>query len=140
MYFDIFISHAWRYHDDWINFSKLLDSDNEQKWRNFSLPWHDPAINLNSELGSKFIRENLENQIIPVDCVVVLSSVYSIQSARKWVDMELFFAKKHKKLIIGAPNFSDNNFSHEMLNFCHATCDLNVVSLKNEINKYFTCK
>ena len=58
-------------------------------WRNFSLPWHDPAMNANSEVGGRFIRDSLEAQIITVDAVVILASVYLSISARKWFEIEI---------------------------------------------------
>ena len=101
--YDVFITHAWRYHDDWTQVCALLDHAPGFKWRNFSLPWHDPAMDTNSEVGRKFIYDALETQIIPVNAVILLAGVYAVKSAQRWLDLEIEFARKHKKPIIGLP-------------------------------------
>jgi len=100
---DLFLTHGWRYHEDWTKAAEMLDNIAELSWRNFSVPWHDPAMDANSEVGGQFIREWLETQIIPVDAVILLAGVYRIGSARKWLDLELEYAAKHKKIVIGLP-------------------------------------
>ena len=97
---DIFITHAWRYHDDWTQACALLDQAPGFKWRNFSLPWHDPAMDTNSEVGKKFIYDALEIQIIPVHAVILLAGVYAVKSAQRWLDLEIEFARKHRKPIV----------------------------------------
>lgn len=105
---DIFITHAWRYHDDWTKVCALLDGAPGFKWRNFSLPWHDPAMDTNSEVGKKFIYDALETQIIPVHAVVLLAGVYAIKSAQRWLDLEMEFARQHHKLIVGLPALGES--------------------------------
>ena len=130
---DVFLTHAWRFHQDWVKFSELLSSDTTIKWRNFSLPWHDPAMNPNTENGGAFIRDSLERQIIPVDCVIVLSGVYVINSARKWVDMEIEIARKYKKFVIGVPDLEQNSMNETVKKLCDNCCDFNVPSLVSAI-------
>ena len=99
---DLFITHAWRYHDDWTRVSDLLDRAGI-RWRNFSVPWHDPAMSANSRTGGEFIRSWLESQIIPVHGVIFLDSVYAVSSACKWLDLELEMARKHGKPVVALP-------------------------------------
>ncbi len=75
--YDLFITHAWRYHDDWKHLVDLLNAHDVRAWRNFSLPWYDPALDPRTEAGGKVVRWNLETQIIPVRAVVLLSSLLS---------------------------------------------------------------
>lgn len=81
----------------------MLDNTEDLSWRNFSVPWHDPAMDTNSEVGGQFIREWLETQIIPVRAVIFLAGVYRLGSARKWLDLELEYATKHDKPVFGLP-------------------------------------
>lgn len=101
--FDLFLTHAWRYHEDWTKAVALLDALEGLSWRNFSVPWHDPAMDPNSEVGGRFIRDWLESQIIPVHAVLLLAGVHRLGSARKWVDLELDYAARHEKLVLGLP-------------------------------------
>jgi len=101
--YDIFITHAWRYHEDWTKICDLLDKSPVLVWRNFSLPWHDPAMDPNSKVGGAFIRNSLETQIIPVHGVILLAGVYNIKSAQRWLNLEIELASKHDKPIIAIP-------------------------------------
>lgn len=101
--YDIFISHAWRYHEDWLALSKLFDAEKKIRWRNFSVPWYDPALDPNTELGARAIRTWLDGQIRPVFGFVLLDSVYTVKSARKWIDLELELARAHAKPVLALP-------------------------------------
>lgn len=115
---DIFITHAWRYHDDWTKVCALLDGAKAFKWRNFSLPWHDPAMDTNSEVGRKFIYDALETQIIPVHGVILLAGVYAIKSAQRWLDLEIEFARKHNKPIVGLPALGESGLPVPVQSLC----------------------
>ncbi len=112
--YDIFITHAWRYHDDWTRVSRLFDGLEGLSWRNFSVPWHDPAMDPNTEVGGQFVRNWLESQIIPVHGVIFLGSVYAVKSTRKWLDLETEMARKHKKPIVGVPAYGEDTVPPEV--------------------------
>lgn len=116
--YDLFITHAWRYHEDWTKLSEMLDRVPGLSWRNFSLPWHDPAMDPNSEVGGKFIRSFLENQIVPVHGVILLAGVYAVKSARRWLDMEVEMARKHNKPVIGVPAIGETTVPDEVAALC----------------------
>jgi len=101
--YDIFVTHAWRYHDEWTRFGAMLDALPGLSWRNFSVPWHDPAVDPNTPLGRRLILQWLEGQIAPVHACVFLFGVYAVKSNRRWLDLELEFARSHGKPLIGLP-------------------------------------
>lgn len=133
--YDIFLTHAWRFHDDWTKFSELMDNTPGIVWRNFSLPWHDPAMNANTEVGGRFIRDFLESQIIPVHGVVLLTGVYAINSARRWFDMEVEMARKHNKPLIGIPAIGEKIVPDEVSNLCDACCEWDATQLLATIDR-----
>jgi hypothetical protein len=100
---DLFLTHAWRYHDDWKRMVDVLNTQGIRAWRNFSLPWYDPALDPRTPEGGQIVRRHLEVQIVPCDAVLLLSGVYEQASCRKWVDMEIEMARRHRKLIIAIP-------------------------------------
>lgn len=102
---DVFISHAWRYHDDWNRAADTLDKVDGFKWRNFSVPWYDPAMDPNTKVGGEFVRNWLESQILPSHAMLFLDSVYAVKSARKWLDLELEMARAAGKPVIGLPAY-----------------------------------
>lgn len=120
---DVFMTHAWRFHADWTQFSELMDKMPGIAWRNFSLPWHDPAMDPNTEVGGRFIRDFLESQIIPVHVVVLLAGVYEIKSARRWFDMEVEMARKHNKPILGMPAIGKETVPEEVRALCDASSE-----------------
>ena len=119
--YDIFITHAWRYHDDWTRVGSVLDGCVGFSWRNFSVPWYDPAMDPNTEIGARFIRRWLESQIIPVAVVVFLGSVYAVKSARKWLEMEVEMARRHGKPVLGLPSFGETELAAEARTLVDAT-------------------
>lgn len=116
---DVFISHAWRFHDDWTRMGEVLSRVQRPVVRNFSIPWHDPALDPNSSLGGRLIRENLESQIKPVHGVLVLASVFASKSARGWLELELEFANAHGKPIFGVPAFGRQDVPGDFAALCH---------------------
>ena len=111
---DLFISHAWRYHDDWKRLVDLLDAYDPYVWRNFSLPWFDPALNPATDSGAKTLRWSLESQIIPVHAMILLSSVFAQPASRKWIDFEIETAHKHSKPIVALPVWGDTTVPAEV--------------------------
>lgn len=131
--YDIFITHAWRYHDDWTRMGEQLNADSSFRWRNFSVPWYDPAMDPNTPVGSKFVNSWLESQIIPVDIVIFLESVYAVKSARKWLDMEIEIARAHKKPILAVPAFGSTVVGSEVSALSDAVCFWDTAMLIMEI-------
>jgi hypothetical protein len=59
--YSIFISHAWRYDDDYTRMVNLLDRAPRFLYRNYSVPRHDPAI-ANSTVA---LQQALDAQMRP---------------------------------------------------------------------------
>lgn len=113
---DIFVSHSWRYHDDWVRLSSFIDSYKKYNLRNLSLPWHDPAIEINKGSGRQIVCGWIEKQILPCHIFILLSSVCEMKSSEFWIKYSLDFAKKNKKHIIGLPNFESGQFNEYVRN------------------------
>lgn len=116
--YDVFVTHAWRYHDDWNRFADLMNAVSYFRWRNFSVPWYDPAIDVNTDMGKKFVADWLESQILPVNVVVALDSVFAVKSARRWLEEELRLARQHKKPVLAMPAFGATEVSAELKGLC----------------------
>jgi hypothetical protein len=136
--YDLFITHAWRYHQDWTKICALLDNSPGLAWRNFSLPWHDPAMSPNSAVGGAFIRNCLETQIIPVQGVILLAGVYAIKSAQGWLDLEIEFARKHNKPIVAIPALEETVVPYEIGSLCDRSVDWHpeaIIGALDEVRK-----
>ncbi len=120
--YDLFITHAWRYHDDWIRVGEMFDRFLGDSWRNFSVPWYDPALDPNTEVGNRLVHRWLEQQISPTCGVILLSSVYENKAARKWVVLEVDLGRKYQKRIVGLPTFGGVEMAPEAAMLADVQC------------------
>lgn len=111
---DLFITHAWRYHEDWKRLVNLLNAHAPRGWRNFSLPWYDPALDPRTEDGGRRVRWHLESQIIPVHAVILLARVLSEPGTNKWLDFELEAARRHHKPTFALPPWGEAEVAPEV--------------------------
>lgn len=93
--YDLFISHAWRYDDDYRRLVKLLRDASLFKWRNYSVP-QQKRINANSDYQ---LSKALERQIRPANAVLIISGMYF--NYREWIQREMEIAQNYDKPMIG---------------------------------------
>lgn len=91
--YSVFICHDWEYSDDYYRVCKFLNNAPNFRWKNLSVPEHDP-LDTNDKL-----QKNLRDQIRPADVMVVLAGMYSVRSG--WMDWEMAFSRRIGKSIIG---------------------------------------
>lgn len=97
--YDLFLSHAWRYNEDYTGLVKLLNSALYFDWRNYSVPEHDPLIDPMTPVGVGKLTELLDKQVKPVNCVLILGGMYASHS--DWILKEIQIANYYSKPIIG---------------------------------------
>jgi len=91
--YNIFISHAWQYNEEYYRLVKSL-RDNNFPFHNYSVPEHDPlGANTDREL-----EEALRCQIKPCSCVLIIAGMY--YDYRKWLQIEIDIAQEYSKPII----------------------------------------
>jgi hypothetical protein len=132
---DIFITHAWRYHVDWKHLVDLLNAHDCRGWRNFSLPWYDPALDPRTDEGGAVVRWNLESQIIPVHAVILLDSVLTEPGTRKWLEFELEMAAKHDKPVLALPAWGENEVTAKVRERADAVLAWDAPAILNAITK-----
>lgn len=93
--YDMFISHAWSYDKDYYRLGELLDKAPHFKWRNYSVPTHDPL----DPKSKKDLKEALKRQMRPANIVVILAGMYAVYS--DWIEFEIEFATEIRKPMIG---------------------------------------
>ena len=94
--YDLFLSHVWRssQNGEYYRLVRLLKSAAYFRWRNYSVPQHDP-------LGTKTdaqLRRALDRQIARVNCFLVIAGMYV--NHRKWIQQELEIAKGYGKPVV----------------------------------------
>jgi hypothetical protein len=98
-FYSLFLSHAWKYNSDYYNLERLLKSANNFRFRNYSVPTHNPLIDPKSRVGKNILSKELDQQLKPVNCVLILSGMYAAHS--EWIQKEILIAQKYGKPIIG---------------------------------------
>lgn len=120
--YDLFVSHAWKYDDDYNRFVNLLNQASYFKYRNYSVPNYKPKFNPYKPVSNQELSQGLSNQIKPVNCVIIIAGMYA--AYRDWIHHEIEWAQYYKKPIIGVkpwaaqktPTFVQDT-SNEMVNW-----------------------
>ena len=82
--YDLFISHAWKYGEDYRRVVNLLDSASNFHYRNYSAPEDNPLhIDGKEVRNSNEIEHAIIRKIMPVNCVLIISGMY--YNTRKWM-------------------------------------------------------
>jgi hypothetical protein len=93
--YNVFISHAWAYRDDYHRLLALLNAAPNFQWANYSVPDHDPLAG-----GSAAkLRPELNNQMRFAQVVLAMSGVYASHS--DWMQEEFNIAAGFGRPIIG---------------------------------------
>jgi hypothetical protein len=133
--YDLFLSHAWRYNNDYYRLENLLQEASNFKWRNYSVPTHDPLIDPNTTIGRKKLLNMIDDQIKPVNCVVIISGVYVSHS--DWILDEIDIAlNKYKKPIVGIIPFGNLNIPKRVQDVAKEIVGWNTNSIVSAIRKY----
>ena len=92
--YDVFISHAWKYNDQYYKLTDMLDDYGCFKYRNYSVPEHDP---ITFDTTNQLYKQ-LDEQIRQASVVLLIAGKYV--KYRKWIQEEIKIAKKYNKPII----------------------------------------
>ena len=97
--YDLFISHAWTHSADYYRLVDLINAAPNFKWRNYSVPRHDPAVDPNTDAGRRTLIREMDQQIRPVSCVIIIAGMYAAH--RYWIQKEIEIAQGYGKPIVG---------------------------------------
>lgn len=103
--YKLFISHSWKYDEDYRRIIDFLNKANYFRYSNFSRPFDNPLDcfrHTNNEL-----TQRLEQQIAPTQVVLVVSGMYVAYS--KWIQKEIDIARYYNKPIIGIKPWGNIN-------------------------------
>lgn len=90
--YNVFISHAWAYSEDYYRVEEFLNEAPNFAWHNLSVPEHD-------RLSSQDLEARLRDQMRPADVFLIIGGMYATHS--DWIDFELSFARRIGRPIIG---------------------------------------
>lgn len=126
----VFISHAWRYHDDYERLVNLLDNADLFKWRNSSVPKTDA---FDKSLSNKQLISALDEQIRISNVVVMLSGMYAAHS--EWMQTEINISAKYAKPIVGVLPWGSDRVPVAIQQAASEIVKWNTQSIVNAIRK-----
>lgn len=137
--FNIFISHAWKYSSEYSRLEALLNSVRENplrkfNYKNYSVPKHNPLVDPKTEVGFRKLKSELDGQISPTSCVLIISGMYV--AYRPWIQLEINIANKYHKPIIGVIPRGQINIPLEVKNSAYELVGWNTESIVAAIRKH----
>lgn len=132
--YDLFISHAWKYNDDYYRLVEMLNSAKNFKWRNYSVPEHDPVLDPDDPDDKETLTEELKQQIRPVNCVLILSGMYVAYS--DWIQTEIDIALSYNKPIIGVKPWGQERVPKAVSDVAKEIVGWNTSSIISAIRKH----
>ncbi len=87
--FNLFVSHSWTYSDQYMRLVSLLNKRNYFRFKNYSVPKHDP-IHTRGTIHE--LRFAIKQQMAPCSVVLILAGVYATHS--RWIDEEIKLAQE----------------------------------------------
>jgi hypothetical protein len=126
----LFISHAWRYHDDYARIVEMLDDAPRFIYSNYSVPRDDSY----DGMGNDELYEQLRKQIRPVESVVILGGLYVSYS--NWIRFEINFAKRLQKPIIGVKPWGSTRTPKAVKQSANVIVGWNTSTIVSAIREY----
>lgn len=111
----LFVSHAWKYGEDYIRLINLLDKANYFSYTNYSAPSQKPLFPAGTPYTNSDISTKITNKISPSQVTLVIAGMYT--AYRDWMQYEIDESVRMKKPIIGikpwgntlVPSYVSNN-------------------------------
>lgn len=128
--YDLFISHAWDYNDEYYRLVRFLHEAPNFYFRNYSVPEHDRLM-VNSNFA---LDDGLWKQIRPVNVAIILSGMYV--NHRRWIQREIEIAQLLRKPIIGVMPWGQQRIPTEIQNVVITMVGWNTSSIIEAIRRY----
>lgn len=91
----LFISHSWGYSERYTSMVRLLNERPFFEWVNYSVP----ETKAFGPMANSKMKEELRQQIRPVNCVIIIGGMWTNYS--DWIQFEMEFASSIGKPILG---------------------------------------
>ncbi|NRT90898.1 TIR domain-containing protein [Clostridium beijerinckii] len=118
----LFISHAWKYGDDYTRLVNLLDNAKNFSYYNYSAPKEKPLFPVGTPLTNSDIAKKITDKISPSQITIVIAGMYV--QYKDWIQYEIDESKRMGKPILGikpygnviTPTYVSNN-ANEIVNW-----------------------
>ena len=132
----LFISHAWKYGDEYQRLVDLLNEADYFYWTNYSAPSDNPLKNKDgSDVTNKSeITSAIKRKITPTNIVVVISGLYA--NNREWMEKEVELAQELNKPIIAVKPWGNTKMPTYITNVADIVVNWNTNSIVSAIRNY----
>ncbi len=104
----LFISHSWKYNDQYEKLVELLKNRGYFRFRNYSVPQKDP-LDITGRQYENELREAIRNQMSLAQVVLIIAGKYVAYSDT--IQMEIDLASEMGKPIIAIRPYGANQIS-----------------------------
>jgi hypothetical protein len=125
--YNLFISHVWDYREAYDRLVDLLDKARNFRWKNFSVPEHDP-------LSMRGLAQGLDRQLRLVHAVIAISGVYATNS--DWMLRELAMADDYRKPIIAVAPRGNERISRAVQEYAVEVVNWNTDSIVGAVRRH----
>lgn len=131
--YNLFISHSWKYNNQYNNLINLLSNYSYFSFKNYSVPKSDPLDISGSDYKSK-LRIAIINQMKTAHVVLIIAGVYASYSDS--IQMEIEIAQELNKPIIAINPWGSSTTSQIVKNAATITVGWNSASIVSAIRKH----
>jgi len=112
-YYNLFISHAWKYGDEYDRLVGLLANAPAFNWLNWSAPEDKPVIPEWMIVPNEVVLAEIAKKIGMSSCVLVIAGMYAHYSG--WIRAEMDIAANLRLPLIGIRPWGSERMPHEVL-------------------------
>lgn len=132
--YNLFISHSWKYSNDYDRLENLLRDYSYFKFRNYSVPQKDPLDITGRNYKSK-LRDAIIDQMRLCNCFLVIAGKYASYSDS--IDMEIDIALEMGKPIIAIEPWGAIETSQRAKRVANIVVGWNASSIVNAIRRFY---
>ena len=112
-WYNIFISHAWKYGEEYKRLEEMPRDAPNFQFLNWSAPSDKPLIPTGMLVPDRKIKEAIRGKMAMADCVLVLGGMYAAHSV--WMQAEIDIAKALPRSLIGIRPWGNERYPTEVL-------------------------
>jgi len=127
--YDLFLTHAWYYTDEWQELVAILDGYVPGRWRNWSIPWHDTSIERHTEDGKATLEKLLRGHIRMSSAILLLPETRKMPDGKLWLEKQLHIAAEYSKPVIGIRARDNHRFPQDLAGYVCQVVDRNAAQI-----------
>lgn len=134
MEYHLFISHSWKYPNEYDGLVSLLNKDYWFSYKDYSVPRDEPLTIYNKMYYESELRNKIRNQMKTCHVVLILAGVYASYSDS--INMEIEIANELGKPIIAIQPWAAEKTSQIVKNNSDVIIGWNSSSIIDAIKRY----